>query len=189
MKKILFILFVFSTILNPCNAQDSIEAYDDDVIKTRNVLKIGYCSLGSEYWNIKEKSTDTYGKIRYQKIKNTDVALSDITVLRFIKPTNIEIFGNTNTVVVAMDKKQNRELFIDIDNTISQGEIISRFVDHSDNRAIFLSDDLIMACQIRVNRLSVHNTAILELIQIKDKDLYLKCLNDEFEFNAVKALV
>ncbi|MBF0576003.1 DUF4852 domain-containing protein [Dysgonomonas sp. GY617] len=187
MKKIYFILFVLSAIINPCGAQDFIQVYDGDVIKKGDILKAGYCSLGgSEYWYIKEKFTDNYGKDRYQKIKDTDVALSDITVIRFIQPTAPEIFGNTNTVAVAMDKKQSRELFIDIDNAISKGEIVSRFVDHSDNRAIFLSDDLIMACQMRVNGLFVDNAAILEFIQIKDKDLYLKCLSNEFEFNEVK---
>ena len=187
MKKIIFTLFVLSTLISPCIAQDSIEAYDGDIIKKGDMLKVGYCSLGgSEYWYIKEKLTDNYEKYRYQKIKDIDVSLSDITVTGFIQPADPEMFGNKNTVVVAMDNKHNRELFIDIDYAISKGEIISRFVDHSDNPAIFLSDDLLMACQMRVNGLPVNDPAVLEFIQIKDKDLYRKCQSDEFEFNAVK---
>lgn len=187
MKKIILILFVLSTIISPCGAQDSMEVYDGDVIKKGDILKVGYCSLGgSEYWYIKEKVADNYGKYRYQKIKDIDVAFSDVTVIRIIQQTDFEMFGNKNTVVVAMDKKQNRELFIDIDYAVSKGEIISRFVDHSDNQAVFLSDDLLMACQMRVNRIPVNDSAVLEFIQIKDKDLYRKCQSDEFEFNAVK---
>lgn len=187
MKKTFFILFILLTTISTAHAQDSIEIYDGDVIGKGDILKVGYCSLGaSEYWHIKEKFVDPYGKDRYQKVKDVDAVFSDVEVVRFIQPTDYEMFGSKSTVAVVMDKKRNRELFVDIDNAISKGEIISRFADHSLDKAIFLSDDLLMACRMRVNGLPVNDAAVLEFIGLKDKDLYYRCLSDEFELNAVK---
>lgn len=53
--------------------------------------------------------------------------------------------------------------------------------------AKFLSDDLLLALTLRVNKLPVTDKEVLFLISLKDKDLYQKCKANEFEFNSVKA--
>lgn len=53
--------------------------------------------------------------------------------------------------------------------------------------AKFLSDDLLLALTLRVNKLPVIDQYILFFISLKDKDLYQKCRADEFEYNSVKA--
>lgn len=186
MKRILFVLLSLTTAFLSTYAQDSFETYDGDVIKKGDVLKIGYHQvISSDYLYIKEKNINSYGKEEYLKIKD-NLALSDVKVTGFIQPTDYKIFGNKNTIVLAEDIVNKKELYIEIDNAISRGEIISRFVDHTNENAVFLSDDLLLACCIKVNDLPVDDRTILFFIKLKDEDLYEKCSKDEFEFHAAK---
>jgi len=185
MNRIFFILVFITLGLSSLYAQDSFETFTGDVIKKGDVLKIGsLSSIYSPYLFIREKANKE-GKDEYLNIKE-NLAFSDVVVREIIQPENSMLFGSDNTIILAYNTALDKEYVIGIDNAIARGEIIDSYVDHTYDNAVFLSDDLLLACCIRVNGLAVDDRMVLLFIKINDKDLYDKCKKDEFEFQAVK---
>ncbi|MFV0363066.1 MAG: DUF4852 domain-containing protein [Suipraeoptans sp.] len=185
MKRLIFVLLSLITVLSSIHAQDFFETYDGDTIKKGDIIKIGYQPVISrDFLFIREKVNDN-GTEKYLKITDT-IAFTDIQIKDILLPNDYTVFGSKNTIVTAYSPERNKEYLIEIDNAISQGEVISRYVDHSSDKAVFLSDDLLLACCIKVNELTVDDRTVLFFISLKDEDLYEKCNKDEFEFHAVK---
>jgi hypothetical protein len=186
MKRTFLILISLTTFFSSIYAQDSYETYDGDVIKKGDIIKIGYLpSIYSPYLCIREK-VNRNGKDEFINIKE-NLAFTDVEIKNIFQPEDTKIFGSKNTIATAYNPILNKEYLIGIDNAIARGEIISRYVDHSNDKAIFLSDDLLLACCIKVNGLTIDDRTILLFIKLNDKDLYEKCTKDEFEFQAVKS--
>lgn len=185
MKRIFFILLSLTTVLSSIYAQESYEIYDGNIINKGDIIKMGHQPvISSDFLFIREK-VNKNGKEEYLKIKE-NIAFTDVEVKNIFQPEDTKVFGSKNTILTAYSSKLNKEYLIEIDNAISRGEIISRYVDHSNDKAVFLSDDLLLACCIKVNGLTIDDQTILLFIKLNDKDLYEKCTKDEFEFQAVK---
>lgn len=86
-----------------------------------------------------------------------------------------------------MNCQAGKELFIDINNAIEKGEVIAKPAQRLYPDAKFLSDGLLLALTLRVNKLPVTDKEILFFFSLKNKDLYQKCKADKFEYNSVKA--
>jgi hypothetical protein len=118
------------------------------------------------------KDDIAFSKLEVTGIKNTDRAYTSS-----VKEATLTV----------RDLSNGKELFIDINNAIEKGEVIAKPAERLYPDAKFLSDDLLLALVLRVNKLPVTDKEILFFISLKDKDLYQKCRADEFEFNSVKS--
>ena len=168
------------------HAQEMIETYDGQIIKTGDVLRAGYHTVtASHYITIREKITNEYGRIQYPDLKE-DIALRKLTVTGFILPEKSEIFPNADPVVLARADGVDKTLYIDINRAVERGEIASRYVDHSGRTEKALTDELLLACCLRVNGLPVTDRVILGFVGLRDKELQRKCLADEFELRAAR---
>ena len=186
MKKNIFaaLLILLSSI--SVIAQESITSYDGRNLNKGDELTIGYHGITSSYYNnIKEKIITEYGREQYPNIKE-DMTYSKVRIIDFITPEKPTIFPNKNLVVVAKDATSNKDLYIEIDKAIEKGEIVSEMTEPIYKDAVFLSDDLLMACVIRVNKIPVTDDVLLSFIGTKDKGLQKRCYADEFELNKAK---
>ncbi|MDH6308853.1 hypothetical protein M2451_001419 [Dysgonomonas sp. PFB1-18] len=185
MKKILLALLSLTVAFSSVCAQDSYETFDGDIIKKGDVIKIGILSSRHAPYIFIREIVNKGGKEEFVNIRE-NLAYTDLQVREIIHQVNSSYFGSKNTVIRTYSPKLGKEYLVGIDFAISRGEIISRYVDHSKDKAVFLSDDLLLAACIRVNEISIDDRIILLFIKLKDWELYNKCSKDEFEFHAVK---
>jgi hypothetical protein len=161
--------------------ETSVQIYDGTTIKVGDVIQAGHKPSIYQYNTIKEKNgnylQDYKEDIAFSKLEVTGIKYTDRTYTSSIKEANLTV----------RELSSGKELFIDINNAIEKGEIIAKPAVRLYPDAKFLSDDLLLALTLRVNKLPVTDKEILFLISLKDKDLYQKCKADEFEYNSVKA--
>lgn len=182
-KTLLFTLLLIVCIHN--KAQETAMAYDGTILNKGDIITVGYhTNTASYYTNIKDKIITEYGREQYQYIKD-DIKYHELTITDFITPDKAIVFTNTNTIAIAQDSS-GKEFYIDIDKAIETGEIISRPAKTIYEDATFLSDDLLMACVIRVNNIEVNDNVFLSFLATQDKELQRRSLSDEFELNKAK---
>jgi hypothetical protein len=116
-----------------------------------------------------------------------DIAFSKLEITGIKDANRTYTSSIKEATLTVRELSGGKELFIDINSAVEKGEVIARPAERLYPDAKFLSDDLLLALTLRVNKLPVTDKEILFFISLKDKDLYQKCRADEFEFSAVKA--
>lgn len=180
------ILFYFccclSLLTGTVRAQEtSVQLYDGTTIKAGDIIQAGYRPSIYQYNTIKEKRNN------YLSDYKEDIAFSKLEVIQ-INDANRDYTSSVKEVTLTVrEQSSGKELYININSAIEKGEVIARPAQRLYPDAKFLSDDLLLALTLRVNKLTVTDQHILFLISLKDKDLYQKCRADEFEYNSVKA--
>lgn len=186
MKKIVFALFICIALCATVKGEESMTTYDGTTLNKGDILTVGYNSVtASFYTTIKEKITNEYGRDQYLNIKD-DLTYSKVKIVDFITPESPVIFPNSNPIVLVKNEQGNKDLYIEINKAIENGEIISVFPESINENAVYLTDDLLMACLIRVNNIPINDNVLLSFIGIKDKELQARCRKDEFELNKAK---
>lgn len=182
-KGLLFIILL--TVCAIVKAQSTTTVYDGTELKKGDVLTVGYHYVtASHYGTIKEKIINDYGKEEYRNVKD-DILYNKLTVVDFIESGKAKMFYNNNQVVIAKTDA-GKEYYIEIDNSIEKGEIVSSPAQTLYEDAVFLSDALLMACVIRVNKIEVTDNVFLSFLGTQDKELQRKSYSDEFELNKAK---
>ncbi|KAA6319487.1 hypothetical protein EZS27_030624 [termite gut metagenome] len=122
----------------------------------------------------------------YLRDYKEDIAFSKLEVIG-IKNTDRTYTSSVKEAALSVSElSSGKELFIEINNAIEKGEAIAKPTQRIYPDAKFLSDDLLLALALRVNKLLVTDKEILFFISLKDQELYKKCKTDEFEYYAVK---
>jgi len=183
MRRILISLYCGLILLaGTMQAQEtSVQLYDGTTIKVGDIIQAGYKPSIYQYNTIKEMHND------YLRDYKEDIPFFKLEVTG-IKNTDRNYTSSVKEATLTVrEQSSGKELFIDINNAIEKGEVIAKPAQRLYPDAKFLSDDLLLALTLRVNKLPVTDKEILFLISLKDKDLYQKCRADEFEFNSIKA--
>jgi hypothetical protein len=161
--------------------ETSVRVYDGTTIKVGDIIQAGYKPSIYQYNTIKAKNgnylQDYKEDIAFAKLEVIEIKNTDKTYTSSLKEANLTV----------RELSSGKELFIDINSAIEKGEVIAKPAVRLYPDAKFLSDDLLLALTLRVNKLPVTDKEILFLISLKDKDLYQKCRADEFEYNSAKA--
>lgn len=186
MGKKIFLVLAMCAFCTAIKAQ-SPTAYEGKILNKGDVLTIGYHSVtSSDYITIREKVVNQFGREQYLNVKD-DMTFSEVRIVDVITPENTAIFPNKNLIVLARDEKRNKDLYIEIDKAIEKGEVVGELLPDGSKEAVFLSDDLLMACMLRVNKIPITDNILLAFISVNDKELYRRCLSDEFELNKAKS--
>ncbi len=180
---------LFALLLIVCisgKAQNSATVYDGSVWNKGDALTVGYHYFASiEYVGIKEKIINEQGKAEYIHPKEENILFSKLIIEDFITPDGTDIFFNTNQVAVAKSNS-GRTYCIEIDRAIEKGEIVSSLPQTLYEDATFLSNEMLMACLIRVNGFEITNDIFLRYLGCIDKQLEWLCMADEFELHKAK---
>lgn len=184
-KKMSRLLFLVNCILfftaEVVHAQEtSVQIYDGRTIKVGDIIQAGYLPY-SQYNLIKEKQQNYFTNYK------TDIVFSELKILEINKTDKSYGSSMKETMLRVQEVSSGKELYVEINQAIEKGEIITRPAERIYPDAKFLSDDLLLALTHRVNKQPVTDNAILFLISLRDKELYKKCQADEFEFNTIKA--
>ena len=188
MKKILFVaVFLTSVIFSSVSlsAQNSIEVFDGNTLQVGDTVRIGHRSSSNLYRNIKERVVNDYGRIEFRDFKD-DLSFVQAKIVELIPQGEATMFYKQGPVIVVKPDTYQRNLFVNIDPAVERGEVISSYMDHSGRKEILLTDDLLLACCLRVNQIPISDYALQTFIKIKDKELSRKCQADEFEFHQAK---
>lgn len=183
MNRMLFYLCCyFSLLAGTVQAQETIvQIYDGTAINVGDIIQAGYKPSIYQYNTIKAMDGN------YLRDYKEDIAFSKLEVLE-IKNTDKTYTSSIKEVTLTVrELSSGKKLFIDINSAIEKGEVIAKPAVRLYSDAKFLSDDLLLALTLRVNKLPVTDKELLFFISLKDKDLYQKCRTEEFEYNAVKA--
>ena len=183
MRSILIgICFGLSLLVGTIQAQETtVQIYDGTTIKVGDVIQAGYKPSIYQYNTIKEMHNN------YLRDYKEDITFSKLEVIGIKDADKTYTPSIKEAILTVREQSTGKELFIDINNAIEKGEVIARPAERLYPDAKFLSDDLLLALTLRVNKQPVTDKEILFFISLKDKDLYQKCRADEFEFNSVKA--
>jgi hypothetical protein len=160
--------------------ETSVQIYDGTTIKVGDIIQAGYKPSIYQYNTIKEMHNN------YLRDYKENIAFSKLEVLGIKDANKIYTSSIKEATLIVREQLTGKELFIDINNATEKGEVIARPAERLYPEAKFLSDDLLLALTLRVNKLPVTDKEVLFFISLKDKDLYQKCKADEFEFNSVK---
>jgi len=178
------IFFYFCCLLlwaSVVQAQEtSVQVYDGITIEVGDVIQAGYKPSIYQYNTIKAMDGN------YLRDYKEDIAFSKLEVTGIKNTDRAYTSSVKEATLTVRELSSEKELFIDINNAIEKGEVIAKPAERLYRDAKFLSDDLLLALVLRVNKLPVTDKEILFFISLKDKDLYQKCRADEFEFNSVK---
>lgn len=171
-----------SLLVGTAQAQETtVQLYDGTTIKVGDIIQAGYKPSIYQYNTIKEKHNN------YLRDYKEDITFSKLEVIE-IKDADRDYTSSVKEATLTVrEQSSGKELYININNAIEKGEVIAKPAQRLYSDAKFLSDDLLLALTLRVNKLPVTDQHILFLISLKDKDLYKKCSADEFEYNSVKA--
>jgi hypothetical protein len=161
--------------------ETSVQVYDGTTIKVGDIIQAGYKPSIYQYNTIKEMHNN------YLRDYKEDIAFSKLEVIGIKNTERTYTSSIKEATLTVRELSSGKELFIDINNAIEKGEVIAKPAQRLYPDAKFLSDDLLLALTLRVNKLPVTDKEILFFISLKDKGLYQKCRADEFEFNSVKA--
>jgi hypothetical protein len=181
MKRIFFNFCCLFLLIGTVQAQEtSVQVYDGTTIKVGDIIQAGY-RPSYRYNTIKAMD----GK--YLQYYKEDIALSKLEVVEIKNTDKTYTSSIKESTLTVRELSSGKELFIDINSAIEKGEVIARPAQRLYPDAKFLSDDLLLALTLRVNKLPVTDKEILLFIRLKDQDLYQKCRTNEFEYNSVKA--
>ncbi|WP_029902478.1 DUF4852 domain-containing protein [Prevotella sp. 10(H)] len=174
---ILFLLTVFASSLFP--QLNSVELFDGRILKNGDIIQAGYRANYNKYIYIRTMRPDI--KDQFFGYEN-DISYSKLQV------TDIKISDDVHKVITVQTRElsTNKVLYVEINPAIQDGEIIVYPAKRLYPDAKHLSDDLMMAFCLRVNKLEVTDEVLLSYIVARDKELGKKCRTDEFEFNSVK---
>ena len=182
MKRIIFNICCLFLLMGTVYAQEtSIQVYDGTTIKVGDIIQAGHKPSIYQYNTIKEMQNN------YLRDYKEDIAFSKLEVVEIKNTTRTYTSSIKEATLTVREVSTGKELFIDINSAIEKGEVIAKPAQRLYPDAKFLSDDLLLALVLRVNKLPVTDKEILFFIGLKDKDLYNKCRTDEFEYNSVKA--
>jgi hypothetical protein len=183
MKQFIFNLCCcLSLIAGTAQAQKtSVQVYDGTTIKVGDIIQAGHKPSIYQYNTIKVMEGN------YLRDFKEDIAFSKLEVIEIKDANRAYTSSVKESTLTVREQSSGKELFININNAIEKGEVIAKPAQRLYPDAIFLSDDLLLALTLRVNKLPVTDQHILFLISLKDKELYKKCKADEFEYNSVKA--
>jgi hypothetical protein len=160
--------------------ETAVQIYDGTTIKIGDTIQAGHKSHKVQYLAIK------WAEGRYYHPYKEDIAFSKLEVIE-IRNTNWANAPSTKEAIIAVrELASGKELFININGAVSNGEVIVKPAQRLYPDATFLSNDLLLALVLRVNKQSVTDGDILSFIRLKDENLYNKCKSDEFEYNSVK---
>ncbi|MDR3140538.1 MAG: hypothetical protein LBU37_02235 [Tannerellaceae bacterium] len=168
------ILFYFGCCLSffagTLQAQETaIQIYDGTTIKTGDIIQAGYKSHIARYRAIK------WAVGKYFRDYKEDIAFSKLEVVE-IKNTNWAHTPSVKDAIIAVrESASGKELFIDINSAIRNGEVIAKPAQRLYPDATFLNRELLFALTLRVNKLPVTDEEILSFIRLKDEGLYNKC--------------
>lgn len=161
--------------------ETSVQIYDGTTLRVGDIIQAGYKPSIYQYNTIKVMAGN------YLRDYKEDIAFSKLEVTA-IKGTNRAYTSSIKEATLTVrELSSGKELFIDINNAIETGEVIAKPAKRLYPDAKFLSDDLLLALTLKVNKLAVTDKEILFFISLRDKGLYQKCRADEFEYNSVKA--
>lgn len=183
MKRILFnfCCCLLLTVGTANAQQNSVQIYDGTTIKVGDIIQAGYKPSIYQYNTVKEKQNN------YLRDYKEDISFSKLEVIA-IKDTDRDYTPSVKEATLTVrNQSSGKELYININNAIEKGEVIAKPAQRLYPDAKYLSDDLLLALTLRVNKLPMTDQHILFFISLKNKDLYKKCRADEFEFNSVKA--
>lgn len=161
--------------------ETAVQLYDGKTIKVGDVIQAGYKPSIYQYNTIKEKHNN------YLRDYKEDITFSKLEVIEINDADRDYTSSVKEATLTVREKSSGKELYININSAIEKGEVIAKPAQRLYPDAKFLSDDLLLALTLRVNKLPVTDQHILFFISLKDKDLYQKCRADEFEYNSVKA--
>ncbi|MDL2224221.1 DUF4852 domain-containing protein [Bacteroidales bacterium OttesenSCG-928-M06] len=161
--------------------ENSVQIYDGTTLKVGDVIQAGYKPSTFQY-NFIKAMTGSY----LQNYKE-DIGLSKLEITGIKNTDRTYTSSVKEATLTVREVLTGKEFFIDINNAIEKGEVVAKPAQRLYPDAKFLSDDLLLALTLRVNKLPVTDKEVLFLISLKDKDLYQKCRANEFEFNSVKA--
>jgi hypothetical protein len=183
MNRLLFYLYCcFLFIAGTVQAQEpSVQVYDGTTIKVGDIIQAGHKPSIHQYNTIKAMD----GK--YLRDYKEDIAFSKLEVVEIKNTNKTYTSAIKEATLTVRELSSGKELFIDINIAIEKREVIAKPAQRLYPEATFLSDDMLLALTLRVNKLPVTDKEILFFIRLKDKDLYDKCRVDEFEYNSVKA--
>ena len=177
-----YICCCLSLLVSTLQAQEaSVQVYDGTTIKVGDIIQVGYKPSIYQYNTIKAMEGN------YLREYKEEIVFSELKVIE-IKNTNRTYTSSIKEATLTVrELSSGKELFIDINSAIEKGEVIVKPAQRLYPDAKFLSDDLLLALVLRVNKLPVTDKEILFFISLKNKDLYNKCRTDEFEYYLVKA--
>lgn len=183
MNRILFYLCCcLSLLADIIQAQETaVQIYDGTTLKVRDIIQAGHKPSIYQYNTIKAMDGN------YLRDYKEDIAFSKLEVLEIKNTDKTYTSSIKESTLTVRELSSGKKLFIDINSAIEKGEVIAKPAEKLYPDAKFLSDDLLLALTLRVNKLPVTDKEILFFIRLKDKDLYQKCKADEFEYYAVKA--
>jgi hypothetical protein len=161
--------------------ETSVLIYDGTTLKVGDVIQAGYKPSTYQYNSIKAMTGN------YLQNYKEDIALSKLEITGTKNTDRTYTSSVKESTLTVRELSTGKEFFIDINSAIEKGEVVARLAQRLYPDAKFLSDDLLLALTLRVNKLPVTDKEILFFISLKDKDLYQKCKANEFEFNSVKA--
>lgn len=181
-RTLFYICCCLSLLVNTVQAQDtSIQVYDGTTLKVGDVIQAGYKPSTFQYNFIKAMTGN------YLQTYKEDIGLSELEITGIKNTDKAYTSPIKEATLTVREISTGKEFFIDINNAIEKGEVVAKPAQRLYPDAKFLSDDLLLALVLRVNKLPVTDKEILFFISLKDKDLYQKCKANEFEFNLVKA--
>lgn len=182
MKRSLFSLCCLFLIAGTVQAQDtSVQVYDGTTIKVGDIIQAGHKPSIYQYNTIKVMEGN------YLRDFKEDIAFSKLEVIEIKDAGRSYTSSVKESTLKVHEQSSGKELFININDAIEKGEVIAKPAQRLYPDAKFLSDDLLLALTLRVNKLPITDQHIVFLISLKDKDLYKKCKANEFEYNSVKA--
>ncbi|NDV57981.1 DUF4852 domain-containing protein [Bacteroides sp. 519] len=161
--------------------ESSVQIYDGTTLKVGDVIQAGYKPSTFQYNFIKAMTGN------YLQNYKEDIGLSELEITGIKSTDRTYTSSIKEAILTVRELSTGKEFFIDINNAIEKGEVVAKPAQRLYPDAKFLSDDLLLALTLRVNKLPVTDKEVLFLISLKDKDLYQKCRANEFEFNSVKA--
>ncbi|MDL2243495.1 DUF4852 domain-containing protein [Bacteroidales bacterium OttesenSCG-928-J19] len=177
-----YICCCLSLLAGTIQAQEtSVQVYDGTTLKVGDVIQAGYKPSTFQYNFIKAMTGN------YLQNYKEDMGLSKLEITGIKNTDRTYTSSVKEATLTVREVSTGKEFFIDINNAIEKGEVIAKPAQRLYPDAKFLSDDLLLALTLRVNKLPVTDKEVLFLISLKDKDLYQKCKANEFEFNSVKA--
>lgn len=161
--------------------ETAVQLYDGTTIKVGDIIQAGYKPSIYQYNTIKVMGGD------YLLDYKEDIAFSKLEVAEIKDANRAYTSSVKESALMVRELSNGKELFININSAIEKGEVIAKPAQRLYPNAKFLSDDLLLALTLRVNKLPVTDKEILFFISLKDKDLHQKCRTDEFEYNIVKS--
>ncbi|MDN4754192.1 DUF4852 domain-containing protein [Porphyromonadaceae bacterium W3.11] len=189
-KHFLYLLLFISLLWSGNNiyAQNSYQTLDGTTWSVGDTIRIGYNQYG-EYrslYTLYESPDFT----SLNPVKSDDLVLMEGTIID-IKPHNENITyssSESNILIISLPSEEYPKIYIDIDEAVVNHEVVLRFSDNPTSKvAIDLTDDLIWAYCIRVNKIEITDDLVMSYIKMtKDETLVDELSSNKFKFEREK---